>query len=386
MRKNTRSQAVAIPLAGQQKILITFLTLLLFSLTALAQKSTVRTDAGDVQVRKIVENLDHPWGMAFLPDGRLLVTERAGTLRILKDSTLSEPLMGTPEVFAQGQGGMLDVALHPNFQENQYIYLSFAEPGNNGTASTALGRGKLEGNTIKDFETIFRMEPKVEGPNHFGGRILFTEGNDIFLTLAERFKFEPAQDLSSHLGTVVRLEDDGTASEENPAFNDANALAEVWSYGHRNIESAAIHPETGALWVAEMGPMGGDELQPAKAGKNYGWPVVSWGDNYDGTEIPKPTTRPEFADAVIHWTPTISPSGMIFYDGDLFPEWKNSMMIGGLTAAGIVRVDVNGDNAQEVERIPLTTRVRDVEQGPDDSIWVLTDEDNGKILQLKPLK
>ncbi|WZL89361.1 PQQ-dependent sugar dehydrogenase [Salinimicrobium sp. 3283s] len=386
MRKNTRSQAVAIPLAGQQKILISFLTLLLFSLTALAQKSTVRTDAGDVQVRKIVENLDHPWGMAFLPDGRLLVTERAGTLRILKDSTLSEPLMGTPEVFAQGQGGMLDVALHPNFQENQFIYLSFAEPGNNGTASTALGRGKLEGNTIKDFETIFRMEPKVEGPNHFGGRILFTEGNDIFLTLAERFKFEPAQDLSSHLGTVVRLEDDGTASEENPAFDDANALAEIWSYGHRNIESAAIHPETGALWVAEMGPMGGDELQPAKAGKNYGWPVVSWGDNYDGTEIPKPTTRPEFADAVIHWTPTISPSGMIFYDGNLFPEWKNSMMIGGLTAAGIVRVDVNGDNAQEVERIPLTTRVRDVEQGPDGSIWVLTDEDNGKILQLKPLK
>ncbi|MCX2837778.1 PQQ-dependent sugar dehydrogenase [Salinimicrobium sp. MT39] len=330
MRKNTRSQAVAIPLVGQQKILISFLTLLLFSLTALAQKSTVRTDAGDVQVHKIVENLDHPWGMAFLPDGRLLVTERAGTLRILKDSTLSEPLMGTPEVFAQGQGGMLDVALHPNFQENQYIYLSFAEPGNNGTASTALGRGKLEGNTIKDFETIFRMEPKVEGPNHFGGRILFTEGNDIFLTLAERFKFEPAQDLSSHLGTVVRLEDDGSASEENPTFKDANALAEIWSYGHRNIESAAIHPETGALWVAEMGPMGGDELQPAKAGKNYGWPVVSWGDNYDGTEIPKPTTRPEFADAVIHWTPTISPSGMIFYDGDLFPEWKNSMMIGGL--------------------------------------------------------
>jgi len=386
MRKNTRSQAVAIPLAGQQKILITFLTLLLFSLTALAQKSTVRTDAGDVQVRKIVENLDHPWGMAFLPDGRLLVTERAGTLRILKDSTLSEPLMGTPEVFAQGQGGMLDVALHPNFQENQYIYLSFAEPGNNGTASTALGRGKLEGNTIKDFETIFRMEPKVEGPNHFGGRILFTEGNDIFLTLAERFKFEPAQDLSSHLGTVVRLEDDGTASEENPTFDDANALAEIWSYGHRNIESAAIHPQTGALWVAEMGPMGGDELQTAEAGKNYGWPVVSWGDNYDGTEIPKPTTRPEFADAVIHWTPTISPSGMIFYDGDLFPEWKNSMMIGGLTSAGIVRVDVNGDNAQEVERIPLTSRVRDVEQGPDGSIWVLTDEDNGKILQLKPLK
>jgi glucose/arabinose dehydrogenase len=387
MKSNTNYRLIALHLPLQDKSLILFFILLLFSFTVLAQKPTVRTDAGDVKVHVIKEGLDHPWGMAFLPDGRLLVTERAGTLRILeKDTTLSAPLEGTPEVFAQGQGGMLDVALHPDFDQNNYVYLSFAEPGSGGTASTALGRGKLQGNSIEDFEVIFRMEPKVEGPNHFGGRILFTQENDIFLTLAERFKFEPAQDLSSHLGTVVRLDEDGSASNENPSFDAENALDEIWSYGHRNIESAALHPETGDLWVAEMGPMGGDELQIAKAGNNYGWPVVSWGDNYDGTEIPDPTTHPKFADAVIHWTPTISPSGMIFYNGSVFPEWKNSMMIGGLTSNGIVRVEVNGEQAQEVERIPLSVRVRDVEEGPDGAIWVLTDEDNGKILQLKPVR
>ena len=189
MKRNTSPKAIAIQIPIQQKSVIAIFIMLLFSLTALAQKPTVRTDAGDITVHVIKEGLNHPWGMAFLPDGRLLVTERAGTLRILeKDSTLSAPLSGTPEVFAQGQGGMLDVALHPNFDQNKYVYLSFAEPGPNGTASTALGRGKLEGNTIQGFETIFRMEPKVEGPNHFGGRIIFTPENEIFLTLAERFK------------------------------------------------------------------------------------------------------------------------------------------------------------------------------------------------------
>ncbi|NJW51376.1 PQQ-dependent sugar dehydrogenase [Salinimicrobium oceani] len=387
MKRNQHPQVISLPVPGLQRFWISFFLIVLLSAAALAQKPTVKTDAGDVKIHKIAENLDHPWGMAFLPDSRLLVTERAGALRILeKDSTLSVPLSGTPKVFAEGQGGLLDVALHPNFEENNYVYLTFSEPGENNTATTALGRGKLLGNSIEGFEVLFRMEPKVEGPNHFGGRIIFTPENDIFLTLAERFKFEPAQDLSSHLGTIVRLKEDGTPSEANPSFEESGAREEIWSYGHRNIESAALHPETGTLWVAEMGPMGGDELQPVEAGKNYGWPVVSWGDNYDGSKIPRPTTRPEFADALIKWTPTISPSGMIFYNGDLFPEWKNSMMIGGLTSTGIVRVQVDDGNAKEVERIPLSVRVRDVEQGPDGSIWVLTDEDNGKILQLKPLK
>ncbi len=367
-------------------ITLNLLFLLFLSLQVLAQKSTVITDAGAIKVETLTENLNHPWGMAFLPDGRLLVTERSGTLNILEeDSILTGPLSGTPKVFATGQGGMLDVVLDPNFEENKLIYLSYAEPGDNNTAGTTLGRGKFENDQIKDFEVIFRMEPKVEGPNHFGGRIVFIDDDHLYLTLAERFKFNPAQDLSNHLGTVVRLHKDGTIPQDNPFIDEGDAKDEIYSYGHRNIESAAIDPASGKLWVAEMGPMGGDELNLPKPGENYGWPVVSWGDNYDGSTIPDPNTRPEFADAIIKWTPTISPSGMIFYTGENFPEWQGSMIIGGLTSTGLVRVQTNGETAKEVERIPLNLRIRDVEQAPDGSIYVLTDEDNGKILRLQKL-
>lgn len=368
-------------------ILLNFLFLFSFSSGMIAQKSTVKTEAGDVKVETLAENLNHPWGMAFLPDGRLLVTERSGTLRILqKDNTLTAPLEGTPKVFAKGQGGMLDVVLDPNFEENKMVYLSYAEPGDNNTAGTALGRGKLENDQIQDFEVIFRMEPKVEGPNHFGGRIVFIDDDQLFFTLAERFKFDPAQELSNHLGTIVRINSDGTIPQDNPFINEENAKDAIWSYGHRNIESAAIDPATGNFWVAEMGPMGGDELNLPKAGRNYGWPVVSWGDHYDGSKIPDPDTRPEFADAVITWTPTISPSGMIFYTAEHFPEWQGDMFIGGLTSTGLVRVKTDGESAREIERIPLNLRIRDVEQAPDGSLYVLTDEDNGKILRLQQLR
>ncbi len=363
------------------------IALLFFASSGFAQKSTIRTNGPTVKVNTLAENLNHPWGMAFLPDNRLLVTERTGTLRILdKNNELSEPLEGTPEVFNVGQGGMLDVVLHPDFEENNYVYLSYAEPGQDSTAGTALGRGVLEGNELRDFEVIYRMQPKVEGPNHFGGRIVFTEDNKIFFTLAERFKFEPAQNLSNSLGTVVRINDDGSIPNDNPFLDQADAEEAIWSYGHRNIESAAIDPNSGMLWVAEMGPLGGDEFNQPEAGKNYGWPVVSWGTDYDGAEIPDPTTRPEFADAKIVWTPTISPSGMIFYTADMFPEWQGDAFIGGLTSSGLVRVDVNGHEAEEIERLPLAKRIRDVEQAPDGSIYVLTDEENGKIIQLTKLK
>lgn len=392
----SRPQAVVTGLKPQQQkelhlkrlqIFTATVVFFILSISALAQKPTVRTAAGDIVIKTLAKELNHPWGMAILPDERLLFTERAGTLRILeKDSTISEPLLGTPEVFAVGQGGMLDVALDPDFQQNNYIYLSFSEPGQDSTATTALGRGIFENDRIRDFEIIFRMEPKVEGPNHFGGRIIFTPQGQIMLTLAERFKFDPAQDPSNHLGTIVRINPDGSVPQDNPMIEDGEARDEIWSYGHRNIEAAAIHPETGDLWVAEMGPMGGDELNRPQAGKNYGWPLVSWGKHYDGEDIPDPDTRPEFEDAVLTWTPTISPSGMIFYDGEMFPEWNGSMMIGGLTSTGIVRVEVKGQDARETERIPLGARIRDVEQAPDGSLYVLTDEDNGKILHLKKIK
>jgi glucose/arabinose dehydrogenase len=364
-------------------------TIFLFSCafsTSEAQKGTVATDAGSVKVENLMGGLVHPWGMAFLPDGRLLVTERTGNLRIFdNDSTLSSPVEGTPQVFDVGQGGLLDVALDPDFEENQYVYLSFAEPGEGNTASTALGRGKWENDRIQDFEVIFSQEPKVEGPNHFGGRIVFTGEGNLFLTLGERFKFDPAQNLSNHLGTIIRIGHDGSIPQDNPFVGQADAEDEIWSYGHRNIESATIDPNSGLLWVAEMGPLGGDELNQPEAGKNYGWPVVSWGENYDGTDIPDPPTHPEFANALIHWTPTISPSGMEFYTGNTFEEWQGSLLIGGLTSSGLVRVEISENSASEAERIPLGGRIRDVEQAPDGTIYVLTDQEDGNIWRLSPL-
>lgn len=358
-----------------------------FSAKAQKQIQSVVTDAGSVKVQDMMGGIAHPWGMAFLPDGRLLVTEKSGALYIYtNDSTLSEPVEGTPEVFDVGQGGLLDVALDPDFQNNQYVYLSYAESGEGETASTALGRGTWQDDRIQDFEVIFSQEPKVEGPNHFGGRIVFTGEDNLFLTLGERFKFDPAQNLANHLGTIVRIGRDGSVPQDNPFVGQADAEDEIWSYGHRNIEAAALNPNTGDLWVAEMGPLGGDELNQPEAGKNYGWPVVSWGENYDGTDIPNPPTHPEFADAHIHWTPTISPSGMTYYTGDVFPEWKGSLLIGGLTSSGLVRVSIDGEEATEVERIPLGARIRDVVQAPDGSIYVLTDQDEGNIWRISPLE
>ena len=298
------------------------LTLALLTAPVAAQSSpkqveSLLTEAGPIAVLDMVGGLNHPWGMAFLPDGRLLITERnSGQLRILEpDGALSEPVEGTPTVFAEGQGGLLDVALDPNFAENNLVYLSYAAPGPEGNAASALGRGRWTDDRIEGFEEIFLQEPWITGPNHFGGRIVFSPDGYLFLTLGERFQFEPAQDLSNHLGTVVRLNPDGSVPAENPFVNQADAKPEIWSYGHRNVQAAAINPDTGALWIAEMGPLGGDELNLPESGRNYGWPVVSWGINYDGTDIPDPPTRPEFTDALKHWSPVISPSGMIFYTG-----------------------------------------------------------------------
>lgn len=336
----------------------------------------------EIVVSEIASGLNHPWGMAFLPNGDLLITEREGQLRILRtDGSLSAPLSGVPEVFNRGQGGLLDVSLHPDFASNNLIYLVFSEPGENNTASTALGRGKLVNNSLQDFEVIFTQQPKVKGPNHFGGRVVI-DGDKLFLTMGERFKFEPAQDLSNHLGTIVRLNLDGTVPSDNPFVNDPQALSEIFSYGNRNIESAAIDPATGNFWVAEFGPKGGDELNLIKPGTNYGWPVVSWGNNYDGSKIPNPPTHPEFEDAEIHWTPVISPSGMQFYTGEMFPMWQGHMLIGGLSSQALIIVEVNGTEATEVDRIDMDARIRDVQQAPDGSVYLLEDSSNGKVLRL----
>ncbi len=355
-----------------------------------AEDRTVDTETGTIKVETLAEGLDHPWGMAFLPDGRLLVTERAGDLRIMSaDGTLTEPLSGVPKVVAKGQGGLLDVALDPNFADNKLVYLSYSEPGDGG-AGTAVARGRLAGNAVEDVKVIFRQTPKVSGGNHFGGRLAFTPDGKLFITLGDRFKFEPAQDLTSHLGKIVRINPDGSVPPDNPFIGQKDAQPEIWSYGHRNVESAAIHPKTGKLWELEFGPKGGDELNIPAPGLNYGWPVVSWGKHYDGKDIPNPPTHPEFADAVRHWTPVISPSGITFYTADAYPgwtadtipAWKGNLLIGGLSSQAIIRLSLDGETVTGEERIPMGARIRDVEQGPDGAVYALTDAGDGAVLRL----
>jgi glucose/arabinose dehydrogenase len=355
-----------------------------------AQVDTVQTNKGTkVRVENLVGGLNHPWGMAFLPDGRLLITERnTGNLYSMDTSyTLSKPLQGVPEVFARGQGGLMDVARDPNFQDNNVIYLSYAKPAEDGKATTALGRGKLVDGRIENFVDIFVQKPTIDGKNHFGNRIEFSpDGKYLFFAMGDRFQFGPAQDLSNHVGKIIRIYPDGSVPQDNPFVGQENAADEIWSYGHRNIEAMAFQPGTGALWVVEMGPMGGDELNKIEKGANYGWPVVSWGDHYDGKEIPYPPTRPEFEDAVIHWTPVISPSGMTFYAGDMFADWKNTALIGGLTARGVVRLIFDGSRVKEEDRLPLSARIRDVDTAPDGSIYVLTDEDDGNVWRISAME
>src|SRR4029079_17744300 len=340
------------------------------------------TKAGTIKVETVATELSHPWGLAFLPDGRMLVTERSGTLRLVsKDGKLSPPLSGVPKVVVAGQGGLLDVAIDPDFKSNSLVYLTYSEPGEGG-AGTAVARGKLGESGLDGVEVIFRQEQKVGGGNHFGSRLVFAPDGKLFVTLGERFTFTPAQDLTNDLGKIVRINPDGSVPKDNPFVGRTDARQEIWSYGHRNPQGAAIHPETGKLWETEFGPMGGDELNITKSGSNYGLPVVSWGSHYDGTAIPKPPTRPDFADAIYHWNPVISPSGIAFYTGDATPNWRGNLLIGGLSSEAIIRLTLDGETVKGEERLPMGTRIRDVAVGPDGAVYALTDEGDGKILRL----
>ena len=349
-----------------------------------AQERTIDSSAGRIKVEVVAERLDHPWGLAFLPDGRMLVTERPGRMRVVSaEGRLSEPLRGVPRVHAEGQGGLLDVLPHPDFAANRIVYFSFAEPGEGG-ASTAVARARLGEGALEDVEVIFRQAPKLPGGHHFGSRLAISPDRKLFVTTGERNKFDPAQDLSNHLGKIIRLELDGSVPPDNPFVGRPDARPEIWSYGHRNVQGAAIHPRTGVLWAHEMGPRGGDELNIPQAGRNYGWPLVSWGSHYSGQPIPDPPTRPDLAPSIHQWTPVISPSGMDFYTGALFPGWRGSLLIGGLSAKGIVRVALDGERIAGEERIGLGARIRNVRQGPDGAVYALTDESRGEILRLAP--
>ncbi len=346
----------------------------------------VATDAGNVEVLDVVGGLQNPWGMAFLPDGRLLVTERAGRLRIVStEGELSPEVKGAPKAYVQGQGGYLDVALDPDFATNSHVWLSYSRPGPGSSSATALGRATMQGDSLAGWEDVFTQTPWFSNGLHFGGRIGFSPEGHVFLTLGERFQFDPAQDLMDHMGTVVRLNRDGSVPADNPFVGREDALPEIYSYGHRNAQSIAFDPASGDIWEAEYGPLGGDELNLLTPGANYGWPVESWGDNYDGTEIPDPKPGSPFTDAVARWSPVISPSGMMFYTGSVFPEWTGSLMISSLSRQGLVRLNLTGGAVSEEEIIPLGARIRDVEQGPDGHLYVLTDDRDGHVWRLSPL-
>lgn len=351
---------------------------------AQAPPPVVRAEAGNLAVQTWVGGLDRPWGAAFLPDGRLLVTEKSGTLRLIPgQGQRSDPIAGVPEVVARGQGGLLDIALDPDFGENRFVYLSFSERRDGGVA-TAVGRGRLnpEGTALEGFQVIFRQHPAVEGPNHFGSRLAFSPDGKLFVTLGERFdQMKEAQNPANTLGAIVRINPDGSIPKDNP-FVGKDGDDAIWSYGHRNVEGAAIHPATGALWVSEMGPRGGDELNIPKRGANHGWPLVSHGTHYSGREIPDPATHPEFADAIRWWVPSISPSGIAFATADILPGWKGSLLVAGLSYHGLVRLSLDGDRVVGEERIDFGGRIRDVLMGPDGALYVLTDGKGGRVLRL----
>lgn len=353
------------------------------------QAVSVRSEKLELRLETVAVGLENPWGMAFLPDGRVLVTERPGRLRIVAtDGSLSAPLAGVPPVAAGGQGGLLDVALHPGFSDNRLVYLSYSEPGDGGN-STAVARGRLEGNALREVEVIFSQQPKFDSSAHFGSRLVFARDGTLFVTLGDRYKRrDDAQTLDNHHGKIVHINDDGSVPEGNPFADRAGALPEIWSLGHRNLQGATLHPQTGELWTHEHGPSGGDEINISRAGNNYGWPVITYGEEYIGGSIGEGTYKDGMEQPLHYWVPSIAPSGMIFVDQRI-PAWQGNLLIGSLKFDQLVRLELDNDKVVHEERLldkALGERVRDVAQGPDGAIYLLTDERKGKLLRLAPLQ
>lgn len=337
-----------------------------------------------------VAQFNEPWAMTFLPDGRLLVTQKTGQLKLLNPATGAiSDVLGIPAVDYGGQGGLGDVVLHPGYAGNRWVYLSYVEAGSGGTRGAVVGRGQLSlnasgnGGQLSGFQVIWRQSPKVTGSGHYSHRIAFGADGKLWITSGDRQKFDPAQDLQQNLGKVLRLNDDGSAPADNPFANMGGVAAQVWSLGHRNPLGIAFDA-AGQLWTHEMGPLGGDELNRIERGSNYGWPIVSNGDHYDGTPIPDHPTRPDLNAPETWWTPVIAPAGFVIYSGELFPYFRGQGFIGGLASQALVRIKFNGTQGSEYARYAMGARIREVEQGPDGAIWLLEDGAGGRLLKLTP--
>jgi aldose sugar dehydrogenase len=361
----------------------------LIAIPAGASAQTFKSSAGALKVETVVGGLSSPWALAFLPDGRMLVTEKPGRLRIAtRDGKLSPALAGVPRVFASGQGGLHDVVLDRDFAQNRTIYLCFAEPTEGG-GRTSMARARLSDSGLTDVKTIFRQDGPPSSGRHFGCRIVQDNDGNLFLTTGDHGSHsDEAQNLGNHIGKIVRITPDGGVPKDNPFVGRAGAKPEIWSYGHRNGQGAALHPTSGKLWMHEHGPRGGDEVNIPEKGKNYGWPVIGYGIDYSGLKIHEGTSKPGMEQPVKYWAPSIAPSGMAFYDGKLFPAWRGSVLVGALRDQMLVRLTLNGEKVTGEERLlqGVRERIRDVRVGPDGAIYLVTDNSAGRVLRVSPAK
>jgi len=354
------------------------------------KQQLIHSEKHSFRIVPLLAGLENPWSIAFLPDGRMLVTERAGRLRLVsQDFKLDpKPIEGLPEVIANGQGGLFDVVLHPQHAQNGWIYWAYNAPGTGGWG-TALARGKLQGQRMTEVQVLFSMQPKTRSAHHFGGRIVFDATGMVYLTLGDRGDKDRAQKLNDHAGSVIRLHDDGRVPNDNPFVERAGALPEKWTLGHRNMQGAAINPQTGELWTHEHGPQGGDEVNVIRPGLNYGWPVVTYGVNYGlGTKIGEGQSKPGMVQPLQVWVPSIAPSGMAFVSGSQFSQWRGNMLVGALRGQMLVRLTLEGDKVLSEERLfqGRPGRIRDVRMGPDGLVYLLTDDPQGALLRLEPAK
>lgn len=346
-------------------------------------------------VETVIEGLNHPWSVVWLSESNdtMLITERSGQLRMVENGVLlPEPVVGLPEIFVDGQGGLLDIALHPDFEENSFVYLTYAT-GDDDANRTTVGRGVLDGRELIEFEELFRVSTDKGGSQHFGSRIQWLPDNTFLLTLADGGNYirldgswirEQAQKKDSHLGKILRLTEDGDPAPDNPFINDENALPEIWSLGHRNVQGIARNPESGRIWANEHGSRGGDELNLIKKGENYGWPVVTYSTEYHLTRISNKASKPGMIDPIVVWTPAQAPSGLAFYTGDVYPDWQGNLFSGGLVGEQVRRIVLDEDNVVDEQALTIGKRVRHVAQGPDGYLYLLTDHEDGELLRIIP--